>query len=519
MKKIFLCAIFCFGVSLIHAQTKVDYLIKNAYVFDGTGIDSVLIDVGVSGDRIVFVGNSKNTKIIAKKEIDASGKYLSPGFIDPHTHIERLFNSSKSEDRAALIWLRQGVTTVLTGNDGYGLTNTGDIFSKWESNGIGLNVGMYIGFGPVRTEVLGSKPAQPNPQQIIEMQGIVDKAMQEGAIGFSTGLSYLPQTFSKTPEIVALSKAAAKYDGIYDTHMRAQSWPSSKEAIEEVLTIEKEAGIRVHISHIKSSGISAFGKSINIIKLLQDARKKGSSITASVYPYTASANGLRGKLPLWSRENGNSEMLANFDNPEKLEKIKAALRDNLKRAGGGRNEMISTRSKSMANLNGKTIEEISKEWNVSEEETIIKILRRNPTIGVISFGMREDDIENFIKQPYICVGSDGSDSHPRGAGTFAKVIGEFVLQKKMMPLKEMIHKSTGLTAQIFKLKDRGVIKEGAYADIVVFDPKTYKANSNYEEPANLATGVQAVFVNGQLVIANDNFNGKLVGKPIRYNKQ
>ena len=281
---------------------KVDYLIKNGYVFNGLGSDSTQLDIGVLGNRIVFVGNSATAKILASKVIDAKGKYVSPGFIDPHTHVENAFNSSDSKKRAALIWLRQGVTTVLTGNDGYGKANTGQIFEQWENNGIGLNVGMYVGLGPVRSQGLGSANLQPSAEDLERMKALVDKAMQEGAMGLSTGLSYQPQNYTKTPEIIALAKVATKYGGIYDTHMRGQGWPSSKFSIEEVLEIEKQSGIQVHISHIKVGPQNAFGKSDDIIKILDEARKKGSTVDANVYPYLASADALSGLVPRWARE-------------------------------------------------------------------------------------------------------------------------------------------------------------------------------------------------------------------------
>ncbi|GAB1464346.1 N-acyl-D-amino-acid deacylase family protein [Pedobacter sp.] len=516
MKKIFLTKLLVIiGAFGVQAQ-KLDFLIKNAYVFDGSGADSVQQDVGIYQDRIVFVGNGNKLTQAPKKIIDAKGKYLAPGFIDPHTHIERLLDSDDKEQRAALLWLRQGVTTVLTGNDGSSKTNIGKAFGAWEKNGIGLNVGMFVGFGTVRKAVIGDKPLQPSEKQIIEMQQLVEQGMKDGAFGISTGLSYLPQAFSKTPEVIALAKTAGKYNGIYDTHMRAQSWPSSKGAIEEVLQIEKEAGVRVHISHIKSSGQTAWGKSSNIIKILDNARKKGSLIDANAYPYTASANGLRNIIPVWARENGTAGMLKNFENPELLPKLRETIAKNLKNGDG---KLLSTRNKDFASLNGKTIAELAKAWQIPEEDAVIKVLKMNPSITAISFGMDEADILNFYKQPYIVVGSDGGESHPRGAGTFAKSISEYAIQQKIMPLKEMIYKCTGLTAEKFKLKDRGVIKEGAIADIVIFDPKTYKANSTYQNPTELATGVQAVFVNGQLVIENDVYNGSLAGKVIRYNKQ
>lgn len=514
MKKIFIIGLLASLTGSLYAQ-KLDYLIKNGYVFDGTGKDSVQYDIGIAQNRIVFVGNSNKAKIEAKKVIDAKGKYVSPGFIDPHTHIERLLDGN-DEQRAALVWLRQGVTTVLTGNDGSSKNNIGKAFSTWEKNGIGPNVAMYVGFGTVRKAVIGDKPVQPNEKQLAKMQELVEQGMKEGAIGLSTGLSYLPQAFSKTPEVVALAKAAAIYNGIYDTHMRAQSWPSSKDAIDEVLQIEKEAGMKVHISHIKSSGKVAWGKSANIIKILDKARKNGSSVDASVYPYTASANGLRNIIPVWARENGTEAMLKNFEDPEALEKLRISIAKSL---NNGEGKLLATRNKSQADLNGKTIAELAKTWGIPEEDAVIKVLKINPSITAISFGMDEADILNFVKQPYIVIGSDGSESHPRGAGTFAKSISEYAIRQKLLPLKEMIHKCTGLTADIFKLKDRGVIKEGAIADIVVFDPQTYKANATYEQPAEKATGVQAVFVNGKQVIENDEYNGTLAGKVIRYNQQ
>lgn len=498
---------------------KVDYLIKNGYVFDGTGADSALLDIGIKDDRIVFIGNSSTAKIQANKVIDAKGKFVSPGFIDPHTHVESNFNSDIKEKRAALIWLRQGVTTVLTGNDGYGKTNTGEIFRQWEKNGIGLNVAMYVGLGPVRSVGLGSANLQPTPQDLESMKQLVENAMKEGAMGLSTGLSYQPQNYTKTPEVSALAKVAAQYGGIYDTHMRGQGWPSSKYSIAEVLEIERQSGIQVHISHIKVGPKSAFGRSVDIIKILDSARKSGSTIDANVYPYLASADGLSGMIPRWAREQGHTKMLQHFDNPESLEKIRTHLTTDLASIGGGAKKQLVSRNKALSYLNGKTVADMATQWNITEEDAVIRLLKMQPNMGCLTFGMSEEDMLNFLKKPYIAVGSDGGETHPRGAGSFAKVISEYAIEKKVLPLKEMVYKCTGLTAKIFKLKNRGLIKEGAFADIVIFDPLTYKANASYQEPADLATGVHAVWVNGKLVIENDTFNGVLAGKPIRYNQQ
>lgn len=498
---------------------KLDYLIKNGYVFDGLGNDSTLTDIGILGDRIVFLGNANTAKVQANKIIDAKGKYVAPGFIDPHTHVESNFDSDIAEKRAALIWLRQGVTTVLTGNDGYGRINTGEVFSKWEKNGIGLNVAMYVGLGPVRSAGLGTANLQPSPEDLENMKRLVEKAMQEGAMGLSTGLSYQPQNYTKTPEISALAQVAAKYGGIYDTHMRGQGWPSSKSSIAEVLEIERVAGIQVHVSHIKVGSQAAFGRSVDVIKILDSARKAGSTIDANVYPFLASSDGLSGMLPRWAREQGHTKMLANFDNEESLAKIMTHLTNDLRTVGGGQKKQLVARSKALSYLTGKTVADMAKIWSISEEETVVRLLKMQPNMGCLTFGMDENDMFNFLKKPYIAVGSDGGETHPRGAGSFAKVIGEFAIERKIMPLKEAIYKSSGLTAKIFKLKDRGVIKTGAYADILIFDPKNYRNNADYQNTAALATGVQAVFVNGQHVVEDDTYKDVLAGRIIRFNKQ
>ncbi len=518
MVKYYTTTFLLYLLAISASAQKVDLLIKNGYVFDGTGRDSVLADIGITKDRIVFVGNS-SAILTAKKIIDASGKYVSPGFIDPHTHVEGNFNSDDPAKRAALIWLRQGVTTVLTGNDGYGKTNTGEIFNQWEKNGIGVNVGMYVGLGPVRSAGLGTANLQPTAEDLERMKVLVDNAMKDGAMGLSTGLSYQPQNYTKTPEIVALAKVAAKHGGIYDTHMRGQGWPSSRSSIAEVLQIEREAGIQVHISHIKVGPQSAFGRSTDVIKILDSARQAGSTVDANVYPFLASADGLSGMIPRWAREKGVQKMMAFFDDPESLEKIKQHLVNDLAAIGGGTKKQLVARSKPLAYLTGKTVTDMAKLWNIDEVEAVIRLLKMQPNMGCLTFGMDETDMLNFLKKTYIAVGSDGGETHPRGAGTFAKVISEYAIQQKLIPLKEMIRKSTGLTAKIFKLKDRGEIAVGKIADIVVFDPAAYQVNATYQDTAAPATGVQAVIVNGIQVIENDHFTGRLVGKPIRFNRQ
>lgn len=494
------------------SSIEVDVLFINGDVYTGELKEAQKLDIGIKDDKIVFIGNANSSNPIAKKTVDISGYILSPGFIDPHTHTESSLSSTNRTTRSLLPYIHQGVTTVLTGNDGYGAVNTGTLLSDWDKRGIGTNVGIFIGFGAVRTEIMGTSNAAPTATQILQMQNIVDRSMKDGAFGLSTGLSYLPQNFSTTDEVKKVAFPVSKYKGIYDTHMRTQG-ATSIDAINEVLAIGEGTDIRLHISHIKASGKSAWGMSTEFINYIKAARGRGVDISANVYPYLASGDALKGLTPEWARIDGNTKLLENLNDPDKLAQIKTHLTTSIARRGA---DAIVIAYPSDLTIHNKSIETLATEWGISNEDVVVRVLKFNPGTSVFSFVMSEEDLRNFIKEPWIMTGSDGTSTHPRAAGTFAKMIGHYAIREKLIDLKSAIHRSTGLTAETFKIKNRGFIREGYYADIVVFDPQNYIDQSSYANFALPPTGVKYVYVNGKLVIEDGSHTGLLAGKAIRF---
>lgn len=500
-----LFVIFFIGLK---AQTNFDIYIKNACVFDGSLNDSTFKDIGIKADKIVYLGKPIS-KIKANKIIDVQGKYVSPGFIDLHTHADSALNSSNSEQRANLLYLSQGITTVFLGNDGWGDYHVAKQFEKFKKNGIGTNVAIFVGFGPVRQAVMTNDNRLPTKAELDRMKTLVNQAMKQGAIGISTGLSYIPQNFSSTHELIELSKVVASYGGTYDTHIRNQSTGSIK-AIEENLEIGRNANIPIHISHLKASGVAAQGMSTEIIAYIQKAINSSQNVTASVYPYLAAGDDLNILIPTWAKRTGVEQMLRNFNNPDSLKVIKEWTVRRIAALGGADKLRLYFPKDEL--YHGKTLAQLSNELHKNSEDVAIAALTKHPTIEVHSFVMIQSDLDNFIKQAWMMTCSDGVYGHPRAAGSFVKKIREFVLDRKLLSMKQAIYSSTGLTADFFRLKNRGYIKVGNYADIVVFNPKTIKDNATYSQPYELATGIDEVIINGKLVIEEGKYNHKLLGK-------
>lgn len=496
----------------VQDKVAVDVLLVNGNVFIGTLTEAQQLDVGIKDDRIVFVGKSSETTIEATKIVDIQGLTLAPGFIDPHTHTESLLSSTNRTSRTVLPYLSQGVTTILTGNDGYGTIHTSTSLNDWEKRGIGVNAGLFVGFGSIRREIMGTSNAAPTSNQLTQMQNIVERAMTEGAFGLSTGLSYIPQNFSTTSEVQFVAKPVGKYKGIYDTHMRTQG-TSSITSINEVLKIGEGNAMRLHISHIKASGKAAWGMSGDFINYIKNARANGIDITANVYPYLASSDALNGLVPQWARVDGNNKLLQYLNDSVKVEEIKTHLTTSI--AGRGANDIVIAYPSDLT-IHNKSIHQLSEEWNMSYEDVVVRVLKFSPGIGVFSFVMSEEDVRNFIKEPWIMTGSDGTTTHPRAAGTFAKMIGHYAIREKVIDLKLAIHKSTGLTAETFQIKDRGFIREGYFADIVVFDANTYIDKATYKDYNLAPDGVKYVYINGKLVIEDGKHNGILAGKALRF---
>ncbi len=494
-------------------QPAADLLIRNGRVLDGTGAPARITDIGLSGDRIVFMGDARARRFIARRTIDATGLVVAPGFIDPHTHTTD--DLSDSAGRGNVGYLMQGVTTVLTGNDGGGPVNVAQTLALWDSAGIGTNAALFVGHGSVRRAVLGAADAAPTAEQLAGMRGLVSDAMRGGAIGLSSGLYYAPGSFATTEEVIALAASAGELGGIYDTHMRDESSYTIGllGSIRESVRIGREARIPVNISHIKALGTDVWGKADEVIALIRDARASGVAVTADQYPYTASGTGLGAALlPRWAEAGGTDSLRARIANPGVRPRLVAEMTENLRRRGGAESLLITSGRDS--SIRGKTLGVIAARQGLSPVEAALRIIAVSSP-SVASFNMSEADIERFMVEDFVMTGSDGSGGHPRKYGTYPRKLRQYVYMKKTIALPFFIRASTSLPAETFKLEDRGVLREGFFADIIVFDERTVADRATYEEPTLLAAGMRWVVVNGTLAVDDGKPTGSLSGRALR----
>lgn len=496
------------------SASAVDILITNGKLVDGSGKGARKADVGIRGDRIVFVGDARKARIAAGRTIDATGMIVAPGFIDGHTHT--LGDLSNEQTKSNQAYLLQGVTTVVTGNDGSSTLNVGDTLRKWETQGLGTNGLLLAGFGTIRSKVIGPTDAQPSAAQLEEMKQYVTRAMDEGAFGMSTGLYYAPQSYAKTEEVIELAKVAAAKGGIYDTHMRDEGSYTIGllGAIKETIRIGREAKIPVHISHIKALGPDVWGQSKQAIDLMKKARREGIDATACQYPYEASGSSLTASLvPRWAEIGGQSQLLQRIDDAESKPKLIAEMEQNLKRRGGADSLLIvDSRDRQYV---GKRLSQIAREMNKTPVEAALEIIKNAGGAGVASFNMNEKDIRRFMKEKFIMTCSDGSTGHPRKYGTYPKKLHQYVVQERVISLPFFVRNSSTLVAETFRIPERGLIREGYFADIVVFDPNTVSDRSTYEQPELLAVGMKFVIVNGKIAVENGTYTGVLAGKALR----
>ena len=497
-----------------HAQTisreQLDLLILHGKLVDGSGNKPRPADVGIRGDRIVFVGDARKANLTAARIVDATGLVVAPGFIDPHTHTLGDLSDEKRKSNEA--YLTQGVTTVVTGNDGGSVLNIGELLRKWDEQGIGTNAILLAGFGTIRGKVLGPTDAQPNAAQLEEMKQLVARAMDEGAFGLSTGLYYAPQSYSKTEEVIELSKVAAAKGGIYDTHMRSEG-AGLLEAIAETIRIGREAKIPVHISHIKALGPEVWHRSTEAIKLIKQARAAGIDASACQYPYTASGTSLQAALvPRWAEVGGRRELLRRIDDPQTRPRLLAEMEENLKGRGGANSLQIAESPNK--EFVGKRLDAIAKDMNKTPVEAALELIKLGSS-GVISFNMNEKDVQRFMKEKFVTTCSDGSTGHPRKFGTFTRKLREYVYRQKIISLPFAVHNSSALTAETFRIPERGLIREGYFADVIVFDEKTVADRATYEQPELLSVGMKFVIVNGRVAVENGAFTGVLAGRALR----
>ena len=494
-------------------EIKADILIQNGTVYNG--IDSIPNNhsIAIKDDKIVFICDETSVAIKAKKTIDATGLIVSPGFIDPHTHADREYKDPKTSHN--LPFMMQGITTTIIGNDGDSFYPSEKYQRLYAKQGIGTNAVQLIGHHEILKAVIGKSDVKPTSEDIVKMQELTQKEMDAGAFGMSTGLYYAPGSYTSTEEVIALAKIVAKNGGVYDTHLRDESSNTIGlvASIQEAIEIGRQAKLPIHISHIKCLGVDVWHQSDSIIKIIEEARKEGIDVTANQYPYDASGTSLNAAVsPRWAESGGKDSLLYRAEHPKFKEQIFKETKVNITRRGGP-TKLLVVKCNDTTFL-GKTLQQISNILNVPPEEAVYPILKTG-YVRVASFNMNTDDIHNFMKQDWVVTGSDGNTGHPRKYGTFPRKYNKYVKQDKVIDVATFIIGSTSKTADIFRIPNRGQIKEGYYADIIIFNPETFKDIADYKDAFQLAEGLEYSIINGNLSVENGKFTGQLNGKVLK----
>jgi N-acyl-D-amino-acid deacylase len=484
-----------------------DIVIRNGKVLDGTGNSWFYADVAVKNGKVFKIG--KHLSLKGTKEINAEGLMVAPGFIDVHTHIE----GDEIKNPLASNFIYDGVTSVVTGNCGSSRADIGKYFKMLDSMKLAINVASLIGHNDVRRAVVGTANRDVTPEELEKMKAIVDKAMKDGAVGMSTGLIYIPGTYTKTPEIVELAKVAAKYNGVYASHMRSEG-DAIVDAINEALTVGKEANIPVEISHFKVSGQHNWGRSKETVAMIEEARRNGLEVTIDQYPYTASSTSLSTLIPEEYLSDGQDSIRARLSNPAIRKNASAQMLKSLKKRKLKHFSYAVVASYNAdSTMNGKSIEEINvlmgRKHKAKDEAETIMDMQMKGGAGMVFHGMSEDDIKYIMKYPYNMFASDASIRvfnsgvpHPRGYGTNARVLSKYVRDEKVISLEEAVRRMTSLPAQKFNLNDRGLLREGYAADIVIFNSNEVKDNSTFDKPHQYTSGFKYVLVNGKMALEN-----------------
>lgn len=495
----------------VAAQHTADVIIRNGKVIDGTGNSWFYGDVAVKDGRILAIG--KLTNYTALKVIDAKKLIVAPGFIDVHGHIEGgLFNQPTADN-----YIYDGVTTVVTGNCGSSAGNLKRFFFRVDSLHPSINVASLVGHNTVREQVMKRDNRLPSIAEQQRMDSLVEQAMKDGAVGLSTGLIYIPGAFANTAEVVSLAKAAGRFNGIYASHIRNEE-NSAVEAINEAIQVGKEANVPVQISHFKIGGRSNWGKSNVTLGLIEQARNEGWDVTIDQYPYTASSTNLGVRLPEWALAGGQDSIKARLHNPAVRAQIKKEMLEQLSRYKfKNYSYAVVANYSSDSSYNGKSITEINRLMGRKgkasyEAETIMDMVEKGGA-QMVYHSMHEDDVKYIMKYPFCMAGADAGIPipgngmpHPRGYGTNARILGRYVREAKVMSLEEAIRRMTSLAAQKFQLKDRGLLKEGMAADIVIFDEGTVSDRATFEQPHQYSVGFQYILVNGKLVVEDGKHN-------------
>ncbi len=526
-----------------------ELIIRNGLIYDGSGKAPYPGDVAIDGDRIAYVG--PHAPGHGRTEIDVHGKAVAPGFINMLAHPEE----SLLVDGRALSDLVQGVTLEVMGEDSMGpltpamkdetvrqqvdihydvdWTTLGQYLEKLERKGISPNVASFVGAGTVRINVLGEDDVQPSVEQLLQMRKLVHQAMEEGALGVTTALIYNPNTYAKTPELIALADESAKCGGMYIAHMRSEG-DRLVEGVQETIDIAKASGAPAEIYHLKAAGQANWGKLDTVIRKVEAARAAGVRITADMYTYTAGATGLDAAMPPWVQEGGLDKWIERMKDPAVRARVVADMRDPspsweniLQRAGPKGALLLEFKNPKLKPLAGKTLDEVAKMRGVSPEEAAMDLVVEDGSrVGVAYFLMSEDNVRREVALPWVSFGSDAaapapegiflqSSEHPRAYGNFVRVLARYVRDEKVISLQEAIRKLSAFPAQNLSLKSRGMLREGYFADVVVFDPATVQDHATYDNPHQLATGMDDVWVNGVQALRDGKATGAPSGRVVR----
>jgi N-acyl-D-aspartate/D-glutamate deacylase len=500
------------------ATVDADVVLRGGTVYDGSGRKGVVADLAIHGDRIVAVGAFR----IAGKPrvIDVKGLVVAPGFIDLHTHSDVAL--TRKATRANLCYLHQGTTTVVTGNCGFGPVDVAGYFRTLEKGGVGSNVIHLVPHNAVRQQVMKNANRTPSAAELVRMQALVDQGMKDGAWGLSTGLIYTPGSYARTDELIALARVAGQYGGLYASHIRDEG-VGVLAALEEALRIGREARLPVHISHLKASGKKAWGKSGDMIALLRRTRRAGQVVTADQYPYVASSTSLAAMVvpPRW-REGDAADFQKRLADPDLGPRIRKAIENGIAERDGGASLRVA-RYRAKPAWQGKDLAAIARLEKRPVLDVVLEI-ERNGGAAAVSFGMSEEDVRLLMKEPFVATASDGSSQvpnpdnvpHPRSYGTFPRKVGRYALADGVVSLEQAVRSSSGLPADILKLLERGYLRPGCFADVVVFDPKTFRDLATFDRPHQYAPGVRYLFVNGQLAIEGGKPTGRLAGRVLRH---
>ncbi len=522
-----------------------DLIVRNVRVVDGTGAPWFYGEVAVKDGIIADVERCVDGN--AKSIIDGCGLVLSPGFIDSHSHSDTCWFADKRGESK----LRQGVTTEVTGQCGssaapvtersrsasvQATTDEGgeikwrtfaEYLSLLEANGVAVNIAPLVGHGTIRAAVVGYENRPPTADEMEEMKAHLREALEAGAFGFSSGLIYPPSRFGDTAELVELARAMAPYHGIYATHMRNEG-AGLLESVEEAIAIGRQAGVSVQISHHKASGEKAWGLVNRSLAMIEEARQSGVDVSCDQYPYIASATGLTAIIPSWAQEGGSRALLERLKSPQDYERLRSVLsRAHDESDGWSKMLITSVKTEKNKGFEGKRIPEIARAWGIPEAQAALNLLiEEELDVGYARFGMCEEDVKTVMAHPLVMIGSDSSaravdgplssgKPHPRTFGTFPRVLGKYVREERVLTLEQAVYKMTGFPAWRLRMWDRGLVRPGMKADLVVFDPDTVIDKATFEEPSQYPSGIENVIVNGVAVIDARGHTGKIAGRILR----